>query len=127
MTLEKALGYYKAIEELSQIEMDCASAYAVVRLKKKLKDHVDFFIAEEMKLVQTYGKRNAGGIVEINEGTFRFDDDQKALEYRRKRKELGAVQLDTNVNPVKITAPAKLRPALIEDLEGLVEFDEGVT
>lgn len=127
MTLEKALGYYKAIEELSQIEMDCASAYAVVRLKKKLKDHVDFFIAKEMKLVQTYGKRNAGGIVEINEGTFRFDDDQKAMEYQRKRKELGAVQLDTNVNPVKITAPAKLRPALIEDLEGLVEFDEGVT
>lgn len=127
MTLEKALGYYKALEELSQIEMDCASAYAVVRMKKKLKDHVDFFIAEEMKLVQTYGKKNAGGIVEINDdGKFYFDGDQKALEYQRKRKELGEVELDTNVNPVKITAPAKLRPALIEALEGLVDF-EGVT
>lgn len=124
MTLEKALSYYKALTELSQIELDYTSAYALVRLKKKLKGHIDFFTEEEMKLVQTYGKKNECGIVEWNEdGTFYFEDAAQAQEYSQKRKELGDVELDDTVDEVSIVPPKKMRPTLIEALDGLVTFE----
>lgn len=125
MILFQAIEAYKAVTELMDCELDYMSAYRLVAMKRQLKPHVDFFAEEEMKLVQEYGKKNNEGLVEwMDNGTFYFADQDAADAYSSKRLELGNLVVNTEIQPITIKAPERIRATIIEELEGIVTFEE---
>ncbi len=125
MQLYQALKAYQALTELMDQELDYKSAYTLVSLKQKMKPHIDFFLNEEMKLVQTYGRKNEEGMVEWDgNGQFQFQDADTAALYNAKHKELECLKVTPEIEPVIIKAPAKIRAAIIEAVDGLINFEE---
>ena len=122
MILLKAVTAYIAVQQLMEREMDYESAHALVVLKGRLKEHAEFFMAEEQKLAQEYGAKNEDGRVTIDEhGRFRMRDEAAGAEYNRKRRELAAVNVE-DIEPVTVHRIDRISPAQIEALEGVVVF-----
>lgn len=110
--------------ELMDQELDYKSAYTLVSLKQQMKPHIDFFLEEEMKLVQTYGRKNDEGIVAWDgNGQFQFPDADTAALYNTKHKELECLEVTPEITPVIIKAPAKIRAAIIEAVDGVIIFE----
>lgn len=123
MQLIQCVSAYLALIALSDKEYDYRTAHALTVLKRKLKPHVEFYTAEERKLVSEYAQKDdAGKAVFTPHGTFVFKDGAKPEEYAERRAELGAVEVGEEFAPVCASAPSAISPAHLEALEGFVCF-----
>ena len=57
-------------------------------------------------------------------GSGRFAIRGSAQEYEKKRKALADTETKIDFTPIEVTAPAEIKPALIEALDGFLVFRE---
>ena len=81
MYLIQCVNAYTAVLALAEKECDYKTSYALVMLKRKLQPHIEFFVAQEMELVERYARKDDDGNVIMTErGGFDFADPSKAEE-----------------------------------------------
>lgn len=119
MKLGKIAAAAKPLFELCATPLDYKSAHALMTLRCALKPHLDFYAAEQMKLMNKYGEKDEEGkLVWKSAATFSLTD---AAAYAQEMRKLGDV--DADVEPVTIKPPEKISADTIEALEGMVIFD----
>ena len=98
-------------------------ALALVKVKRATSDEAAFFVDRERALVLEYAALDDGGNLRLTpEGRFVFADPSRAAEYERARAGLGDTEVGVQAGPLRVDAPAEIRPAWIEALEGFIEF-----
>lgn len=125
MKLIKYVNAYMALTELMEKEYDYSTAYAILRLRRRLAPQAEFYRDSEMKLVNEYAKKDSdGNIVWSDKTRFVFAENKSAEEYIRKRAELADTDIDDAVKCEKIKLVGGIRPSVVEALEGFVEVVE---
>lgn len=123
MKLIKAVNAYLAADEMSREKWPYAVSLAVVKVKRALKDEFDFFADKERELIVQYAAMDARGNIRLTpEGRFVFRDPADGADYEQKRRELGETEVTPTHRLLRVRAPAEIKPAHIEALEGFVEF-----
>lgn len=124
--LIQCVNAWAAVQGLMEQEWDYASAHALTQLRGALNPHADFFLEEELKLAERYGKKGEDGQVQFTpRGTFLFQDPDQAGEYNAKRLELGGVEVELDWEERTLPSPERIRPVQLEALEGFVRFGGG--
>lgn len=124
MYLIQAVNAYAAVLALMDQELPFQDAYKVSQLKRELQPHAEFFSKKENELVNRCAERNEKGVVWTGPGKFKLRAGAEA-EYREKRMELCAVEVEEQIQEIEIGKPEKIRPVHIEALDGFVIFKEG--
>lgn len=118
MKQQQALTAYTTIIGLGK-RATGKSAFALFKLKSRLKELVDFQSEEEMKLIEKHhGKLEANGFVT-------FEDDEERTKFVKERGELAYMDIDPEIAPVTIN-PEQIPDINIEEIEalnGFVEFE----
>lgn len=104
ITLRQATMARRVMEELGEQVLDGTISKAVHENKIVLRDHADFLIHEEFKLIRAYG-----AVQTESEGLKVLDNPQKNEEFCRKMTEVQ--QMTVDVNPVHIDEDALVRTA----------------
>ena len=87
MKLIEAVNAYLAAEEMSREKWPYPVALALVKVKRRVKDEVDFFLARERELVEEYAARDERGNIRLTSaGTFVFKDPAKGPPMRQPEK-----------------------------------------
>ena len=124
MKLIQCVNAYTAVLALKRQEMDCKTAYALVKLKRKLQADVEFFLKEEKDLIDTYADRDEEGkIIWENPLRIQIHDPEKRKEYENKRTELCEIEVQEELKPWRAPMPKAIQPVHLEALEGLIEFE----
>lgn len=124
MLILKAVTAYMAAMQLMEQELDYKTAHALVLLKSRLQPHVEFFSAQEMKLVQEYGKKDEnGGVVYTEPGRFALSSPEAGAEYSEKRLELAQVEIQEEWEKLRVPQPERIKPAVLEALQDFLEFE----
>ena len=121
MKLIEAVNANLAAQEMSQQRLPYDLALAVVKVKRATADETDFFLREERALVEEYADTDENGNIRMT-GNGRFALRGSAQEYEKKRKVLAETKID--FTPIEVTAPAEIKPTLIEALDGFLVFRE---
>lgn len=125
MKLIECANAYMATLTLEHQEMDSKTAYALVRLKRKLRDDADFFLMEEKNLVEKYADRDENGeIIMETPARVRIQDPEREKEYERARKELCEIEVQEELTPWHAPMPRSIQPVQLEALEGFIVFEE---
>lgn len=122
MTPSQVMNAYRAVNELAK----CAFPYAVTRqvhaLKKKLTDEFNTVVAAEKALVD----KHKGTTTET--GAYHFETVEAATKFHREYQDFlnqeGDVDLPT-VDVSRCSDAVILSATSLEDLEGIVIFEEG--
>lgn len=123
MNLTQCVNAYMAVETMMDQELDYQTAYALVCLKKDLQNPVAFYQREECRLMEQYAARDdKGEIIWKGDGRFVLRDPQGGETYREQRKELGMVEATPAITPRRVRLPDRIRPAVLEALEGFLIF-----
>lgn len=126
MLLLQCVNAYAAAIAMMQKDWDYETAHALVLLKARLQPHADFFTGEEMKLVREFAKKDEAGNIQWNEnGTFNFEQPERAQEYAQRRGVLGGVELQEHFPVLHAPVPASIKPVQLEALQGFIEFGDG--
>lgn len=111
------------LEEMAKKEWRYDLALAIYLVKKDLFPHVLFFTQNEMNLMKEYAKKGEDGKPVLSEnGSFPFEDPNKAAEFYQKRDSLYYTEILDGYVPKKACAPDSISPAELEALEGLIEW-----
>lgn len=119
MKLIKCVSAYRAVTELSAMEWSYRQARSILQLKGRLEPEVRFFAAEELKLVRRFAEQQPD-----RNGAYTVSSEQAAA-FQGKRQELEQLEVLEDFLPTRLTPPDRIRPELLEALEGFVEFEEG--
>lgn len=123
MKLIEAVNAYLAADEMSRERWPYAVSLAVVKVKRALKDEFDFFVEKERELIARYAAQDSRGNIRLTpEGRFVFRDPADGADYERQRRELGETEITPTHKLVRVRAPAEIKPAHIEALDGFIEF-----
>ena len=116
-TQRRAVLAHRIIQRMS-MRVAGKAAFSLFRLKKQLKEIMDFQGEEQEKLVKKYG-----GAIADN-GMILIADQEKRKEFDQEDKELGAMECE--IQPVDIRAKDVPDITLeeIEILDGFVNFTE---
>ena len=131
MKLIQYVTAYMALAALVKKEFPYETAYKIVSLKQRLAGKVDFYVAEEKKLVEKFAKKDADGAVVTRGAEFFYkgETDEEIGENRRAferaRAELGALDTGEEIEPITIRVPEDVRisPEAIEALDGIAVFE----
>lgn len=124
MKLIQCANAYEAVLTLERQEMDCKTAYALVKLKRKLQADVEFFLKEEKDLIDSYADRDEEGeIIQENPTKIQILDPEKRKEYESKRTELCEIEVQEELEPWRAPMPKAIQPVHLEALEGFIEFE----
>lgn len=123
MKLIEAVNANLAAQEMSQQRLPYGLALAVVKVKRATADETDFFLREERALVEEYADTDENGNIRMT-GSGRFAIRGSVQEYEKKRKALADTETKIDFTPIEVTAPAEIKPALIEALDGFLVFRE---
>ena len=115
MTNRQALTAYTTICRLGQ-RASGKAAFALFRLKRQLKEVVDFQGEEQEKLVAQCG----GKIAET--GLILIDDEEQQKRFREMDDELGRMEVDLQPIELPENSVPDITLAEIEALEGVVNF-----
>ncbi|MCL1819423.1 MAG: hypothetical protein FWG36_02060 [Oscillospiraceae bacterium] len=125
MTLKNIVDAYIAADTMSGQTLPYDLALALVNVKKQTRDEAAFYIEKEHELILRYAALDDDGNIRMTaNNTFIFKDMSKAAEYDRARSELGNTPLGRGIldAPIRVKAPAEIKPQFIEALEGFIEF-----
>ena len=115
-TQQKAVVAFTTITRMGQKPMNSLTAYKFFKLKKALKDTVDFQAEQEMKIIEELG----GSVTEA--GEIKLDDDKRA-EFIEKHKELEELECEINSDRVEIKL-SEIKDISLVDMETLEPFVE---
>lgn len=125
MVLLQCVNAYMAAQSMMDMELDYQTAYAVVALRRELRGPVEFYQKEERRLLEEYAARDdKGKIIWSESGRFVLQDPVKAEEYEARRRELGTVDVQKEFSPLRVPEPERIRPAILEALDGFLIFGE---
>lgn len=125
MVLLQCVNAYVAVQGMMDKEWDYRTAHALVMLRRELQPHVSYYQQQELRLVDAYAARDQQGKIRWTaEGKFLFRDPKQAEEFGEKRRELGLVEMQEEFKVRKVPAPGMIQPAVLEALEGFLEFEE---
>lgn len=126
MKLIDCVNAYSAVLALMEKDCNYQTAYALVRLKRKLQPHVEFFLSEENKLVDRYAEKKDGKVAWTPRGTFKFERPEMAVEYDSKRTELAEIGVYEAFEKVRLFLPetALVKPIHLEHLIDFAIFEE---
>lgn len=125
MVLLQCVNAYVAVQSLMSKEWDYRTAYALVMLRRELRPHAEYYQQQELALVDIYARKDdKGEVVWTSKDRFAFRDQSKAGEFFEKRRELGLLEVQDEIRPRKVPAPGVIQPAVLEALEGFLEFEE---
>ena len=123
MIAVKAVTAYTALCQLMDLEWDFQTAYELLQIKRKLQPHAEFFVEAEQQLMLKYAAKDDKGNVDIDQkGTFTVNGAENVKRYKEERAALGMVEVQYSNEPVQIRRPEKIKPVMIEALEGVIEF-----
>lgn len=130
MKLIEATQAYLAAEEMGRNVWPYDLALALVKVKRATKADADFYVQEERRLVEQYAELDEKGRMRLTPArTFVFKDPTKGGEYEAARRELGETPAGEYGKPfpLRVKAPAAIKPEHIEALEGFIAFiTEGI-
>lgn len=123
MKLKKIVEVYKVLSKMSDHIYDYETAYKLYGINKKLKIQTEFFLAEEMKLVEKYAEKNEFGRPIIKaDGRFNYADEEAKSRFVEEFTALGEVETDWNEEVLKLSATPMISVRQLEALDGFVEF-----
>ncbi len=119
MTQKKVIAAYKALESLSKQALPIKEAYALHKLRAKLKSAWDFQIEQENKLVERLKPK-------ADSGKLFFQTTEDALTWQDEMTAISSMENDIEFTPVNIgmTDDLRISPDDIEALDGFVVFNE---
>lgn len=119
----QAITAYTAVTQLMDQECDFQTAYELLQIKKKLEEPAEFFKNNEHALMLKYADKNEEGAVTVDaEGRFTISGAEEVKKYAEERLNLGKVEINWPHKPVTIKRPEKIKPVMLEALEGIIEF-----
>lgn len=126
MRLIDCVNAYTAVLALMDKECGFKVSYALVKLRRQLQPHVEFFLNEEAKLLLRYAAKKDGKPVYTAKGKVRFERPEDGVEYNAKWNELAAVAVSESFNPVRLCLPdeVSVKPAHLDYLSDFVIFEE---
>ena len=115
MKQSKIIQAYKATEELANItSFTTKDQWQIYTLRKALRPHVEFQQEREKALAEKYAKyADDKGVI----------SGQRYIDYTKELAELGQMDVELDVNPIKLTLAEGVTFKTIEALEGFVEFE----
>lgn len=115
----QALKAFKVVLEIGQAKTDAPVSLALFRLKKRLRDAVDFVSEEEQKIVES-----CDGTIDPDTGIVKIDDPEKRIEFAQKQMEVYTMPYDFGEKvKLPIAGLPKMTEADIEILDLFVDFD----
>lgn len=122
LTLLQCAQTYDAIMKIGDQEVSFAIAHGLVMAKKELEPHAEFYYEKERELVEKYVGRDENGNPMVNGTQIQIHRD-KADEYFKERDELNNVEV--NVTRRRIASIPNVKPAILEMLMNVFDFDDG--
>lgn len=123
MKLIEAVKAYLAAEELNKESLPYDLALAIVLVKRALKEHIMFYVEKESCLIREYAELDENGAIRITaDKRFIFKDPALSGEYERRHKSLDDTEIGLEQKPFLVLPPKEIKPCLIEDLSGWIEF-----
>jgi len=119
MKQSQMVNAYKVLENLSKQTMPIKTAYAVHKLRGKLKPAFDFQVEQEERLIEKLNPK-------IENGSLFFQNVDDAQEWKDEMIAVGNMESDIEFEPIKISINDDLQISLdnIDALEGFVDFVE---
>lgn len=126
MRLIDCVNAYTAVLSLMDKECGYQTAYALVRLKRQLQPHVEFFVGEESKLIQRYAAKENGKPAYTARGTVKFERVEDGVEYNTKWNELALIDVSEPFERVRVALPktVSVKPVHLDHLNDFVLFEE---
>lgn len=123
MKLSKIIAAYNVLEKMSDHLYDYGVAYKLYALKKDMVPHVQFYAAEELKMVEKYAEKNENGkaVIQPN-GKFNFISTEAKKEFLEDSEALGNVTADWNREVLKLPIAPMMSMKQLEALDGFIEF-----
>ena len=128
MNYMKIVNSMSALQGMTQMRLPYATARDIYKMYKKFEEEYNFFIQEEIKLVNEFGEKDEQGkpIVYKN-GTVKFSDIESKNKYEAKLTELGAQESDIQVKPIVLKeadiGEQVISPETMGKLEGIISFE----
>ena len=128
MNYMKIVNSMSALQGMPQMRLPYAKARDIYKMYKKFEEEYNFFIQEEIKLVNEFGEKDEQGkpIVYKN-GTVKFSDIESKNKYEAKLTELGAQESDIQVKPIVLKeadiGEQVISPETMGKLEGIISFE----
>ena len=120
MKQNKIVDAYKTIKNMNGEKFHLPVAYKLYKLRKELEPHFDFKTEQEKAAIAEFeGKVNDNGSVS-------FKSPEIAQQFVDKLKELGDMEIETEIEPVVIRMEdvhVELTPNEIEKLDGFIDFE----
>ena len=116
----KIVNAYAITDSLSNSkDLTIAAKWALYSLRKDLSPHNSFYTEESRKLIEKY---NGCYITEAN--TIRFEDNEKATEFRKEYNALDNFDVDLDIKKytLKLSDIPDITIKQIETLENFIEF-----
>ena len=128
MNYMKIVNSMSALQGMPQMRLPYAKARDIYKMYKKFEEEYNFFIQEEIKLVNEFGEKDEQGkpIVYKN-GTVKFSDIESKNQYEAKLTEVGAQESDIQVKPIVLKeadiGEQVISPETMGKLEGIISFE----
>lgn len=111
---------YKALKNISEINMPLECAYKIYAMTNELEKHITFGAEQEKKIIARYnGEIRPDGLITIPDSD-NYDD------FQRDMKELFELDIDVLIDPIEINVSqiknAYISPADIKHLKNLIHF-----
>lgn len=117
-TQRRAVIAYSTLTAMGQRDLPTATALSLFRLRRALKEIVDFQSEQEQKLAKKLG-------VTISEqGVFQYPDAETRAKFAKEHDALVATECDVSADPVEVSINEIDRLSMneIESLDGFVIF-----
>ena len=120
MTAEQILKANAAIDALMSTEIDWQDSYALIKLKRRLREEAEIFSEQERKLIDKYADKDESGNIKIENGRFRVSGDN-AQKFMDERDKLCKVQVEWNEKRPALHIE-KIKPVIMEALTEFIDF-----
>ena len=123
MKLSKIIAAYTVLETMTNHLYDYKVAYQLYTLKKDMVPHVQFYAAEELKMVEKYAEKNENGKAVIQpDGKFNFMSAEAKEGFLADSEALGNVTADWSREVLKLPITPMISMKQLEALDGFIEF-----
>lgn len=123
MKLSRIIAAYNVLESMADHLYDFKVAYQLYTLKKEMVPHVQFYAAEELKMVEKYAEKNENGkaVIQPN-GKFNFMSAEAKEGFLADNEALGNVTAEWNREVLKLPVAPMMSMKQLEALDGFIEF-----
>lgn len=123
MKLSKIIAAYNVLETMTNHLYDYKVAYQLYTLKKDMVPHVQFYAAEELKMVEKYAEKSENGKAVIRaDGKFNFMSVEAKEGFLADSEALGNVTADWSREVLKLPIAPMISMKQLEALDGFIEF-----